>query len=68
MASPPYFCDQGIKLNTHGYGEILDNLLLPFAAASVKGKWVFQQDGAPSHTAKLTIKKLESTATSTARA
>ncbi|EFO93488.1 hypothetical protein CRE_29174 [Caenorhabditis remanei] len=53
--SPLLFVDQGVKINKEVYiSQILEKTLLPWAQKHFNGRrWVFQQDGAPAHTAKL---------------
>ena len=62
--SPPYWFKEKERLNAVKYVKILDRILLPWMAKvaadhpvgpdNVPSKFVFQQDGASSHTAKLT--------------
>ncbi|EFO97645.1 hypothetical protein CRE_15908 [Caenorhabditis remanei] len=53
--SPLLFVDQGVKINKEVYiSQILEKTLLPWDQTHFNGRhWVFQQDGAPAHTAKL---------------
>ncbi|EFO87874.1 hypothetical protein CRE_05599 [Caenorhabditis remanei] len=53
--SPLLFVDQGVKINKEVYiSQILEKTLLPWAQTHFNGRhWLFQQDGAPAHTAKL---------------
>ncbi|CAO4377463.1 unnamed protein product [Caenorhabditis nigoni] len=48
--------DKGVKINKEYYvEEILEKHLLPWAQNHFSGQhWIFQQDGAPAHTAKFT--------------
>ena len=54
--TPLVFIDQGVKINKEVYVEsILENALKPWAGKHFNcAHWVFQQDSAPSHKAKMT--------------
>lgn len=54
--SPLVFVEPGVKINSHYYVErILNDGLLPWAEAEYgEDNWSFTQDGAPSHTSKMT--------------
>lgn len=56
--SPLVFVSRGAKINTKYYVDcILKQALLPWAKALYgKKSWTFVQDGAPSHTSKITQK------------
>ncbi|KAI6661162.1 hypothetical protein LOD99_10184 [Oopsacas minuta] len=59
--TPLVFIDKGVKINKEVYVEsILDNALKPWACEHFNGThWVFQQDSAPSHKAKMTSEWLK---------
>jgi transposase len=52
---PPHFFETGQRVNAKQYIEVLDTVVKPWME-TVAGEcpYVFQQDGAPAHTAKLT--------------
>jgi hypothetical protein len=52
---PPHFFEMGQRVNAKQYIEVLDTVVKPWMK-TVAGEcpYVFQQDGAPAHTAKLT--------------
>ena len=59
---PPVFIPNGIKINTTEYIKILEKNVLPCITANYNmstTQIVFQQDGAPAHTSKVTQKWLE---------
>ncbi|KAI6659879.1 hypothetical protein LOD99_14219 [Oopsacas minuta] len=58
---PLVFIDKGVKINKEVYVEsILENALKPLAGEHFNGThWVFQQDSAPSHKAKMTSEWLK---------
>ena len=65
--SPPIWFPQGFRLNADSYIEALDRTLVPWmrrVAAAHGGARpapiLFQQDGAPAHTARSTVQFLES--------
>ncbi|CAD6191179.1 unnamed protein product [Caenorhabditis auriculariae] len=53
--TPLLFVDQGVKINKEvSISDILEETLLPWTQKHInRRQWAFQQDGAPSHTAKL---------------
>ena len=55
-----HFCAPGVKINSVYYTEyLLGDCLLPDCKQLYpNGDFIFQQDGAPAHTSKLTIKYL----------
>ncbi|KAI6653143.1 hypothetical protein LOD99_3979 [Oopsacas minuta] len=59
--TPLVFIDKGVKINKEVYVEsILENTLKPWAGEHFNGAhWVFQQDSAPSHKAKMTSESLK---------
>jgi len=57
--TPLLFLEKGVKMNQNTYREILENSVLPWAKTTYSNHdWIFQQDSAPSHTAKLIQKWL----------
>jgi len=55
-----HFIDKGTKVDGHYYRDnLLQNCLLPDIREKSSGDFVFQQDGAPSHRAKLIIEFLQ---------
>ena len=52
--SPLVFIPEGVKVNTQVYLNLLRDHALPWARGSFPNGHVFTQDGAPSHTSKLT--------------
>lgn len=52
--SPLIFVDPGVKVNQHYYVEQILAKMLPWAQTTFNSDWLFQQDGAPAHTAKKT--------------
>ena len=52
---PPYFFPKGLKVNSEEYVKVLETVVKPWMD-SVAGErhYVFQQDGAPAHSAKMT--------------
>ncbi|KAI6657127.1 hypothetical protein LOD99_15913 [Oopsacas minuta] len=59
--TPLVFIDKGVKINKEVYVEsILENALKPWPCEHFNGThWVFQQDSAPSHKAKMTSEWLK---------
>jgi transposase-like protein len=56
---PPIFVPAGVKVNTDAYLDLLATHVLPWLKKTYpKGNYVFQQDGAPAHTANKTQKWL----------
>lgn len=53
------FLDPGTKVNKELYISVLKNAKLDFGKISPNGQYVFQQDGATSHTAKSTVKWMD---------
>jgi transposase len=52
---PPYFFPQGLRINALAYKEVLKTVVKPWIDSIRNGRpYVFQQDSAPSHKAKLT--------------
>lgn len=53
---PLIFVEKGVKIDKEVYiNDILEKNLVPWASKHFAGKsWIFQQDGAPAHTAKKT--------------
>lgn len=57
---PPVFIPSGVRINTEAYLKILSAEVKPWVEANYpEGNYVFQQDGAPAHTAKKTQKWLD---------
>lgn len=56
--TPLVFVDQGVKINAAVYQEeILRKVVLPWSKKNYKNRsWTFQQDWAPAHSAKSTMK------------
>ena len=55
-----HFIDKGTKVDGRYYREmLLQNRLLPDIRQLCDEEFVFQQDGAPSHRAKLTVEFLQ---------
>ena len=53
--SPLVFIEKGVKINTEVYLQMLENKVLPWLNENQwENGWVFQQDGAPSHTSNQT--------------
>ena len=52
---PPYFFPKGLKVNAEAYIEVIETVVKPWMD-SIAGErhYVFQQDGAPAHSAKTT--------------
>ena len=54
--TPLFFIENGTKINQVLYRNLLNDHVLPWAQSTYGNEnWVFQQDSAPAHTAKLTI-------------
>ena len=52
---PPIFIKQGVKINAQVYQKLLRYNVLPWLKATYpNGNYVFQQDSAPAHKAKIT--------------
>jgi inhibitor of nuclear factor kappa-B kinase subunit alpha len=52
---PPIFVPAGVKVNTDEYLRLLSDFFLPWVKKNYpRGNYVFQQDGAPAHTARRT--------------
>lgn len=52
---PPHFFSQGLRVNAAAYTEVLDRVVKPWVTTIARGRpYVFQQDSAPSHTARTT--------------
>ncbi|KAI6655436.1 hypothetical protein LOD99_2271 [Oopsacas minuta] len=62
--TPLVFVPEGTKINAKVYQDlILDKYVRHIGSTFMKGeKWIFQQDGAPAHTAKSTLQWLSSNA------
>ena len=58
----PVFVAQGATINTNVYIDILEKNYFPEIMAAKGAKWVFQQDGASSHTSKDTMEFLKQNA------
>lgn len=57
---PPVFIPSGVRINAEAYLEILCTKVKPWVEANYPDRnYVFQQDGAPAHTAKKTQEWLE---------
>ncbi len=57
---PPIWVPAGVKINADVYQDILRHQVRPWIDANFEpGRWVWQQDGATSHTARSTQKMLE---------
>lgn len=55
--TPLVFVERGTKINAESYQDMLKNVLLPWANDVFKDEpWILQQDWAPSHSAKSTMK------------
>jgi hypothetical protein len=59
-AMPPFFWPKGTKVNTEEYLKVLKNVVKPWIRANYgpRKNYIFQQDGAPCHTANRTQKWL----------
>jgi inhibitor of nuclear factor kappa-B kinase subunit alpha len=56
---PPFFWPKGTKVNADEYIKVLRSVVKPWVEANYRGvPYVFQQDGAPCHTANKTQKWL----------
>jgi transposase-like protein len=52
---PPHFFAKGLRLNSEEYVKVLDQVVKPWMDTVAAGRhYVFQQDGAPAHNAKIT--------------
>lgn len=51
---PLVFIEEGVKVNAQVYIQLLKEHVLPWATESFRDGYVFVQDGAPSHTARVT--------------
>jgi hypothetical protein len=51
---PLIFCEEGCKLNAERYRDDILRKVIPYANKMHNGKWVLQQDSAPSHRAEST--------------
>ncbi len=52
---PPIFIESGVRITADIYIDLLKTKVLPWIKRELKGvEYVFQQDGAPAHTAKKT--------------
>jgi hypothetical protein len=54
---PPFFWPKGTKINADAYIDVLQNVVLPWIKRNYRSpdiRYIFQQDGAPCHTAKKT--------------
>ncbi len=50
-----HFCDKGVKTDGKVYRKMLEDVVLPLNEKMFGGaRWIFQQDSAPAHKAKLT--------------
>ena len=57
--APPYFCPCGLEIDGPAYENMAENAYAPFTQSTYGSDCsAFQQDGAPSHTAQNTAKKL----------
>ena len=58
--TPLVFIEKGVKIHQEVYqSKILENVLLPWSQTHFGNqRWIFQQDSAPSHRAKLTVEWL----------
>ena len=57
---PPHFFNVREKVNADVYVGVLQSKVIPWMKAKANGRpFIFQQDSAPSHTAKKTLKALE---------
>lgn len=54
--SPLVFIEEGVRVNTQVYIKMLDEKVFPWITESFGKRYVFTQDGAPSHTSNLTQK------------
>jgi len=54
--TPLHFCEKGVKIDANVYQEVvLQGVVKPHNTTIFSGqKWVFQQDSAPAHKAKMT--------------
>ena len=46
--------EEGVKVNIQVYVDLLKENILPWASASFPNGYIFTQDGARSHTSKIT--------------
>ena len=57
---PPYFFPQGLKITAKIYQDVLKKHVLPWLKKTYpRGNYIWQQDSAPPHRAKMTQKWLE---------
>ena len=60
LKTPLIFIEEGVKVNQHVYKKMLSDQVLPWMVSqNFEGGCAFQQDGAPSHTAKMVQKWCE---------
>jgi hypothetical protein len=52
---PPHFFEKGLKINAQEYLKVMQDVVKPWMDTVANGRhYVFQQDGAPAHNAKVT--------------
>jgi hypothetical protein len=52
---PPHFFQKGLKINAQEYLKVMEEVVKPWMDGVANGRhYVFQQDGAPAHNAKVT--------------
>ena len=57
---PPYYFPQGLKITAKVYIEVLETHVIPWLKKTYpQGNYVFQQDSAPPHKAKITQKFMD---------
>ncbi|QQP40983.1 Putative transposable element [Caligus rogercresseyi] len=57
---PPFWFPKGLKIGAKEYLEVMQNVVKPWLDATYpEGNYVFQQDNAPGHKAKITQKWCE---------
>ena len=57
---PPYFFPQGLKITSKVYIDVLKKHVIPWLKRTYpRGNYVFQQDSAPAHKAKITQKFMD---------
>ncbi len=52
---PPHFFEKGLKINAQEYLKVMQDAVKPWMDTVANGRhYIFQQDGAPAHNAKVT--------------
>jgi hypothetical protein len=54
QVAPPIFIDRGVRLDSATYINLLNKNIRPWATTKFGSNYIFQQDGAPCHTATAT--------------